>query len=328
MEQVTKFAERLLSLREEHNETQAELASSIGITRQSLSRYEMNERTPNIDLIYSIAKHYDVSADYLLGLSDVKNVDIDFQTICKITGLTEKSLNIILEIKASPKWLTDKKRACYKNQTLLDTFNAIIEAINYLPSTLLELNRLTNLSYTFKGEEEFKKNDITVYEAFKKAFPKASAFLDNKMALFTNTEYSRIMKKQAREEFKLLVDYVIGTYNPEPIKLGLGTNFYDMHDENSLRMQDTLLKRFEQEKEFHEYRMKNPLEKQAEKEEKEFEEYMKTPEYKEREANGELKWFEYSEEISKIKYKELIDRLIEISTEERDLNADNNPEEE
>ena len=106
-----------------------------------------------------------------------------------MTGLTEKSLNIILEIKSSTKWLTDKERACYKNQTLIDTFNAIIEAINYLPETLLELNRLINLTYTFKGEEEFKKNDITVYEAFKAAFPKASTFLQDKTVFFTNSEY-------------------------------------------------------------------------------------------------------------------------------------------
>lgn len=35
------FGERLLSLREQRNETQEQLAKAIGITRQSLSRYEL-----------------------------------------------------------------------------------------------------------------------------------------------------------------------------------------------------------------------------------------------------------------------------------------------
>ena len=38
MENVNKFGERLLKLREERNETQQQLADAIGITRQSLSK--------------------------------------------------------------------------------------------------------------------------------------------------------------------------------------------------------------------------------------------------------------------------------------------------
>lgn len=74
VDNVKKFGERLFKLREERKENQLQLAQAIGITRQSLSRYETNERTPNIDLIYSIAKYFNVSADYLLGLSDSKRI--------------------------------------------------------------------------------------------------------------------------------------------------------------------------------------------------------------------------------------------------------------
>lgn len=99
MENATKFGERLLNLREEREETQADLAKAIGITRQSLSRYETNERTPNIDLIFRVAKHYNVSADYLLGLSKVQSLDNDIQIACKVTGLTEESIKKLQEIK-------------------------------------------------------------------------------------------------------------------------------------------------------------------------------------------------------------------------------------
>ena len=83
MNNVNRFGERLLALREERKETQQQLADAIGITRQSLSRYETNERTPNIDLIYNIAKHYNVSSDYLLGLSEVKSLDNNIPSACK-----------------------------------------------------------------------------------------------------------------------------------------------------------------------------------------------------------------------------------------------------
>ena len=76
-------------LREGRGETQDQLAKAVGITRQSLSRYETNEHTPNIELIYNIAKHYEVSADYLLGLSDVKPYTMSYKPA---PGMTSKQI--------------------------------------------------------------------------------------------------------------------------------------------------------------------------------------------------------------------------------------------
>lgn len=101
MDNVTKFGERLLKLREDRNETQLDLANAIGITRQSLSRYETNERTPNIDIIYSVAKHYNVSTDYLLGLSQVQSLDNDIQIACKVTGLSDESIKNLKLIESN-----------------------------------------------------------------------------------------------------------------------------------------------------------------------------------------------------------------------------------
>ena len=99
METVSKFGERLLKLREEQNETQQQLADAIGITRQSLSRYETNERTPNIDLIYSVAKHYNVSSDYLLGLTEEPIIEPDIKKACKVTGLSGEAIKKIAQLK-------------------------------------------------------------------------------------------------------------------------------------------------------------------------------------------------------------------------------------
>lgn len=91
---ITKdvFGERLMEIRKERGETQQELADSIGITQQSLCRYEQGERTANIDFIRKVAKHYNVTADYFLGLSVAKSYNADLQAICNYTGLSEKSI--------------------------------------------------------------------------------------------------------------------------------------------------------------------------------------------------------------------------------------------
>lgn len=76
IEENIVFQKRLIELRGE--QTQKYIADKIGITEVSLSRYENGQRKPNLDIIYKIAKYYNVSADYLMGL-EIKN----FNRRCK-----------------------------------------------------------------------------------------------------------------------------------------------------------------------------------------------------------------------------------------------------
>ncbi len=81
------FSKRLIYLRDKKGITQQELADNLNITRQSLSLYEKAERTINIELLAKIADFFNVSTDYLLGLSDVKSQNNDIKKACKITNL-------------------------------------------------------------------------------------------------------------------------------------------------------------------------------------------------------------------------------------------------
>lgn len=86
------FAERLRELRNDNGISLKELANLLETTAQSLSLYERAERTINIDLLYKIAKYFDVSADYLLGLANSKTSDITAKAICEYTGLNDKAV--------------------------------------------------------------------------------------------------------------------------------------------------------------------------------------------------------------------------------------------
>lgn len=66
---------RLRELREAKNLSQKEAASRFGITNFQLSRYETGKANPDPDLIAKFAEFYEVSSDYLLGLSDVRNTE-------------------------------------------------------------------------------------------------------------------------------------------------------------------------------------------------------------------------------------------------------------
>lgn len=101
MEFMDKVSKRIVELREAKGETQQELADAIGITRQSLSRYEIATRTINVDVLGALAQHFNVTTDYLLGLSDIKSTEQDMKIACEVTGLSEKAVKKIASYELS-----------------------------------------------------------------------------------------------------------------------------------------------------------------------------------------------------------------------------------
>lgn len=88
------FTTRLKQSITERGLTQRMLATLIGTTEQSVSRWANGNRTPNADMLYRMCKALDVSADYLLGLSNekVNNMDaLKAEILEKIKGLVYES---------------------------------------------------------------------------------------------------------------------------------------------------------------------------------------------------------------------------------------------
>ena len=65
-----KWFEKLKELRKERELTLREVALGLSIPLQTYAAYEHGTREPSIEMIYAICKFYDVSSDYLIGLSD------------------------------------------------------------------------------------------------------------------------------------------------------------------------------------------------------------------------------------------------------------------
>ncbi len=68
-----KLNERLFELRKEKGLTQEEVAKNLGVSPQSVSKWENGLTYPDISLLPSIADFYGVSVDYLLGKDETKN---------------------------------------------------------------------------------------------------------------------------------------------------------------------------------------------------------------------------------------------------------------
>ena len=64
------YFKRLRDMREDHDLKQAEIAEILEIKQTVYSRYERGLRTIPVDLLIRLSKFYQVSCDYLLGLTD------------------------------------------------------------------------------------------------------------------------------------------------------------------------------------------------------------------------------------------------------------------
>lgn len=64
------FNVRLKQLRQKNKLTQSELADILCLKPTAISNYESNRNEPSFEKLIALSKYFDVSCDYLLGLSD------------------------------------------------------------------------------------------------------------------------------------------------------------------------------------------------------------------------------------------------------------------
>lgn len=64
------FTRRFNQILNENNISQAKLAAELGISRQAVTNLKNGASLPSLYLLFNLCKVLDVSADYLLGLSD------------------------------------------------------------------------------------------------------------------------------------------------------------------------------------------------------------------------------------------------------------------
>lgn len=88
---IEKFSYRLTVLLDENNMTQTQLAKRIGTSNVTICRYLTCERIPRLDVVTKIASVFNVSLDYLLGLSDNKDIqDLGENSDFSISNLISK----------------------------------------------------------------------------------------------------------------------------------------------------------------------------------------------------------------------------------------------
>lgn len=162
-----ELGNKIRVLRENKKETQDDLKKVLNFNnRQQVSYIERGDRLPTLEQIGILAQHYNVTTDYLLGLSAVATNDTDLKAVCSYTGLSE---NII-------KFLSENKDPSYSEYSgVIEFLECFINEINhYSPYTVIEFIDLKELTTIYINDlceeiEEVKKlqcefiNEQTIY---------------------------------------------------------------------------------------------------------------------------------------------------------------------
>ena len=70
------FSEKLFTLRKAKNLTQEQLAEELGVSRQSVSKWESGQALPELEKIVAISMIFDVTIDYLLKSSEIDDLSV------------------------------------------------------------------------------------------------------------------------------------------------------------------------------------------------------------------------------------------------------------
>ena len=89
LKELFTIADRLKNLREKSGLTQSDIARSFGISRSSVNSWEMGLSVPSTQYIVELAKKFEVSTDYLLGLEETSTISVK--------GLTQKQVSVLVE---------------------------------------------------------------------------------------------------------------------------------------------------------------------------------------------------------------------------------------
>lgn len=93
------FGERLGDLIANNKTTATALSKDTGLSQSAISDYLNKDRAPDCATIYALARHFHVSADYLLGLEPIPATDLTVRDINRKTGLSEENVNRLMEME-------------------------------------------------------------------------------------------------------------------------------------------------------------------------------------------------------------------------------------
>ena len=116
------------------------LKEYLGCSLQAINQYKMGTAFPKTENLIKIADFYGISVDYLLGRTDIPNMDTNIQAVHGLTGLSVGAIAKLSDLKHQ------------NNQAFLNVISVLLEDKN-TDFFLSLLCSIIGFDYTGKGDE-------------------------------------------------------------------------------------------------------------------------------------------------------------------------------
>ena len=124
-----EIGERIKHLRISKKLTQDEVAHALNVKRETVTRWETGARDIKTEITILLSKYFNVSADYLLGLTENTSTNISEIGISNKTGFSTSTVENILDLPIKLKIILDKIINELLKSDLLEKFEELKENI-------------------------------------------------------------------------------------------------------------------------------------------------------------------------------------------------------
>ena len=148
-----EIGKKIMDLRKKNGLSQEELAEKVGVARQTISKWELGETSPNPEQLKLLSKELNISIDELLD-NDIQSVLVE-----KVSN-TEKLAGLVLKIL---KWLG----IFFVVILVIDIISKIWHTVNV--DLLIHIGDVSGGYYNFSANNVFRVNpDGEIVDTFKK----------------------------------------------------------------------------------------------------------------------------------------------------------------
>lgn len=199
-----KIGKRIKYIREKRGLSQTTLGKSMGVTKKTIIEYEDKNKIP-LDKIKKLAVALDVTADYLLGVSDIETIDKNMEIVHKTTGLSNNAIEVLMQLHEQDSVLfsIDKTYKCF-----LDTISFLIEQEKRFP-----INGFSSSSSSEKVIEEAEQQ----YNEQEKKWDERHSYILSTIHNFFVAEVAEEEIHIKDSSMKNMLGKVIEEYLPETI---------------------------------------------------------------------------------------------------------------
>lgn len=220
-----KFNEKLISLRKREGLSQEELGYKLNVTRQTVSKWELGQTTPEMDKLSELSKIFNISVDQLINESEITNDSevnpinnkIEDQPIQEKGGKNNKTIIILVAILFIVIAVIGWK--LLEGFIGLSIFNKSVDKIKDLGKDMVNQGFGTVMDAYDGAINKMESNSDTINTGdmlnnIGSNLNQMTGIINNNMNSSSNEEINNVANKVAVGQFNGQIELFAGTSNP------------------------------------------------------------------------------------------------------------------